>query len=292
MMALHGNDDGRSWLDRLPAILAACETRWHLKIDAPFPNLSFNYVAPAVCSDGTRAIVKACSPTGEYATEANALRHFDGHGMARLLVCDDADEVLLLEYLSPGTLLRDVEDDALATSHAAGVMRALWRPAPQAHSFPTVQKWGLGYERLRRRYNGGHGPFPPALLDEGETLYRELCDSMAEPVLLHGDLHHENILAAGRAPWLAIDPKGVAGEPAYETGALLRNPYPAILTQPQAGRVLARRVAQLAEELGFDRQRICDWAVAQAVLSAWWGIEDFGTTPYDMIAIAELLAAI
>lgn len=292
MIALHGGEDGRAWLEQLPAILAKCEARWKIQTGAPFANLSFNYVAPAVSPDGGRAIVKVCSPTGEYATEKAALRHFDGHGMARLLAYDDEGEALLLEYLWPGTLLRDVADDELATSYAAGVMRDLWRPAPHAHNFPTVQKWGLGFERLRRRYGGGAGPFPPALLEEGETLYRQLCDSMAEPVLLHGDLHHDNILAAERAPWLAIDPKGVIGEPVYETGALLRNPYPAILEQPQPGRILARRMAQLAEELGFDRQRVRDWAVAQAVLSSWWGIEDFDTVPREMIAIAELLAAI
>jgi streptomycin 6-kinase len=292
MLALHGGEDGRAWLERLPTILATCEVRWGLKIGAPFPNLSFNYVAPATYSGGSRAIVKVCSPTYEYVTERDALRHFDGHGMARLLACDDASEALLLEYLSPGTLLRDVEDDEAATSHAAGVMRALWRPAPQEHHFPTVQKWGLGFGRFRRRFDGSTGPIPPALFDKGEALYQQLCESMTESALLHGDLHHDNILAAERAPWLAIDPKGVIGEPAYETGALLRNPYPAILEQPQPGRILARRMAQLSEDLGFDRQRVRDWAVAQAVLSAVWGMEDFDTVPHEMIAIAELLAAL
>ena len=78
---------------------------------------------------------------------------------------------------------------------------------------------------------------------------------MAPPVVLHGDLHHFNILAAERQPWLAIDPKGVVGEPVYETGALLRNPWPDLLSLPDPGRILARRVDQLAEELGFDRAR-------------------------------------
>ncbi len=291
MIALHG-EDGQTWLDHLPGVLADCERRWHITIDLPFPNLSFNYVAPARHAGGTRVIVKACSPTGEFGWESEALRLFDGHGMAQLLDSDRHDQVMLLEYLYPGTALREVEDDELATSIAASVMREMWHPAPPQHSFTTVQDWGKGFTRLRQHYNGGSGPFRPALLEEAETLYAELCASMTDLVLLHGDLHHENILAAQRRPWLAIDPKGVVGEAAYETGSWLRNPYPGLLKLPNPRRILARRIDQFSAELGFERARIRDWAVSQAVLSAWWGIEDFGFVLEDMMAIAELLAEI
>lgn len=292
MIDLHGEEDGRAWLDRLPTILTDCERRWNISIEPPFPNLTFNYVAPARRADGTRVIVKASSPTHEFQWESEALRLFDGHGMAQLLDSNKDDEVMLLEYLYPGTLLRDVEDDEEATGIAASVMREMWRPAPEHHSFKTVQDWGEGFTRLREHYNGGSGPFPPVLLEEAETLYAELCDSMTDLVLLHGDLHHENILAAQRQPWLGIDPKGIIGEAAYETGSWLRNPYPGLMKLPQPGRILARRIDQFAGELGFERARIRDWAVSQAVLSAWWGIEDFGYMQDEALAIAELLASI
>ncbi len=291
MIALHGAK-GVDWLGRLPTILAACERRWGITLGPAFADLSFHYVAPAVRSDGTAVVVKACSPTGEFTREAEALRLFDGRGMVRLLEYDTSDEVMLLERLEPGTLLRTVEDDEEATSIAATVMRQLWRPAPQEHPFPTVSDWGRGFVRLRQHYGGECGPFPHALLEEAEALFSELSASMAEPMLLHGDLHHDNILAAQREPWLAIDPKGLIGEPAYETGALLRNPLPQLLEYPQPGRVLARRVDQLAEELGFDRARLRGWGVAQAVLSAWWSFEDFGEISDSTIACAELLAEI
>jgi streptomycin 6-kinase len=109
---------------------------------------------------------------------------------------------------------------------------------------------------------------------------------MAEPVLLHGDLHHWNILAAGRQPWLALDPKGIVGEPAYEVGALLRNPDLMPL------QVQERRVDQLTAELGFDRYRILGWGIAQAVLSAWWSYEDHGHGWESAVACAEILAAL
>lgn len=291
MVTLHGAE-GVDWLNRLPEILATCEQQWSITIGAPFPNLSYHYVAQATRADGNLAVVKVCSPTGEFTQESEALRLFAGRGMAQLLEYSHDIEAMLLEALQPGTPLSSVEDDEAATSIAASVMRQFWRPVPPEHPFPTVADWGRGFSRLREHYEGGHGPFPPRLLEQAETLFAELSASMAEPVLLHGDLHHENILAAERQPWLAIDPKGLIGEPAYETGALLRNPLPALLQRPQPARILARRVDQLAEELGLDRARVRGWGLAQAVLSAWWSVEDHGRIGSSTIICAELLASI
>ena len=290
MIVMNG-EEAVAWLDRLPTVLANCERRWDITIGPPFA-LSFNYVAPVVHADGRQLVVKVCSLTDEFPQQPEALRLVDGHGMVRLVDCDTTEEIILLERLMPGTMLSEVEDDELSTSCAISVMQKIWCPVPKNHPFKTVQDWGKGFDRLRQRYGGGTGPFPKVLLEQAETLYRELSASMAEPVLLHGDLHHENILAAQREPWLAIDPKGVVGEPAYETGAWLRNPMPQLLDMPYPGRILARRIDQLSEQLGFDRARIRDWAVTQAMLSAWWSMEDSGELSIFAITCAELLAAI
>jgi streptomycin 6-kinase len=289
-------EEGIAWLERLPDVLAECERRWNITIGPPF-NLSFNYVAPAVRADGTgtQVVVKVCSLTDEFPQQPEALRLVDGHGMVRLLEIDTTEEIMLLERLLPGTMLLEVEDDEMTTSCAASVMQKIWRPVPENHPFKTIQQWGKGFERLRQFYAGGTGPFPEALVERAETLYRELSASMAEPVLLHGDLHHENILSAEREPWLAIDPKGVVGEAVYETGAWLRNPMPQLLDLPFPGRILARRIDQFSEQLGFERARIRDWALAQAMLSAWWSVEDsdeMSVFSITCITCAELLAAI
>jgi streptomycin 6-kinase len=170
-------------------------------------------------------------------------------------------------------------------------MRGLWRAVPEAHDFPTAADWGRGFARCRALFGGGAGPFPPRLFGEAESLYAELLASSAAPVLLHGDLHHGNVLAAAREPWLAIDPKGLVGEPAYEVGALLRNPLPQLLRLPNPVRVTERRIAQLSEELGFERERVRGWALAQAMLSAWWSIEDSGELGEFGFAAAEVIAA-
>ena len=282
--------EGVAWLERLPALIADLAQRWSLTVLPPFEALSYNYVAPVVRADGSDAVLKLGVPNPELLTEIEALRLYDGRGIVRLLDADADRGALLLERLKPGTMLSSLADDAQATSIAAGVMRQLWRPAPENHSFPTVARWAKGLQRLRNQFGGGTGPFPSALVEAAETLFAELIGSMAEPVLLHGDLHHFNILAAERQPWLALDPKGVVGEPAYEVGALLRNPYPEFLTWPHLDRVLARRVSQLAEELGFDPERLVGWGFAQAVLSGWWSYEDHGHGWEPSLVLAELFA--
>ena len=289
----HG-EEGLAWIDQLPTILANCVQRWRLSFAPPFAyqSYAYHYIAPAIRSDGTAVVVKIHAPTNEFTQEAEALRLFDGHGIVRLLDYNIYDKALLLERLMPGTPLSEVVDDDVATTHAATVMQQLWRPVPSGHPFPSVIDWGRGFLRLRQHYKGGNGPFPTALLEEAESLFAELSASMTGQVLLHGDLQHENILAAERAPWIAIDPKGVIGEPAYETGALLRNRLPNLLDAPQAVRVLTRRIDQLSEMLDLQRSRVRDWAMAQAVLSIWWTIEDGGSISQDQLTCAELLASI
>jgi streptomycin 6-kinase len=287
--------DGESWLRGLPTLLTEIAERWGLDLSGPFAGLSFHYVAPAVRrADGLPVVLKVGVPSDtELPREAEALRFYNGRGMARLLDTDLERGALLLERVQPGTTLADTITDAAtdesATRVAARVMRRLWRTLPLAWRpgagttlpFPTAADWALGMERLRAEFAGGAGPFPPALVEEAESLFRDLLASESETVLLHGDLHHFNILAgretraaAGGDSWLAIDPKGLIGEPAYEAGALLRNPMPLLLSLPEPQRVTARRLDVLTEELGLPRERLCGWGMAQAVLSAWWCWED------------------
>ena len=109
-------------------------------------------------------------------------------------------------------------------------------------------------------------------------------------MLLHGDLHHENILQTGNE-WRAIDAKGVVGDPGYETGLLCYNPMPQLSQVSDLRRLLARRVEQLAEELHMERERIRGWGLAQCILSSWWHVEDgYQQPPQDVLACAEIMA--
>jgi len=282
---------GLAWLNRLPALTAELARRWSLSVEAPFPNLSYNWVAPALRDDAP-AVLKLSHPGDkEFVTEAAALAAFGGRGVCRLLELDLDRGAMLLERLQPGRPLAEAGNDEEATAAAAGVMRELWRPAPSDHGFPTVSDWAGGFGRLRRRYGGGTGPMPGKLVEKAEALFAELLASEGEPLLLHGDLHQENILSARRGPWLAIDPKGVVGEAAYGTAALLHNPV-GTLDAPDPKRLLERRLDVLSGELGLDRARVRAWGLAQAVLAAYWGLEDGGLVWEEALRFARLLAEI
>ena len=284
---LHG-PNGLVWLDRLPAIINECADQWDLTLGRSLEPLTYNYLVSARRADGTEVVIKVASPTGEFQQQKAALEIFDGSGAVQLLASDDRDEVLLLEGCAPGTNLDDLPDDQ-GIAIAASIMRQIWCPLSPDHVFPTTAKWGQGLARLRNFYHG-IGPFPKTLVERTERTFADFSASDVVPVLLHGDLHHDNILAAQRQPWLAIDPKGVAGEPAYETGSFLLNRSSEMRNAPHPRWVLARKLDRLAGELEFDRQRVREWGIAQAVLSAWWTVEDHGQLDEFALACAAYLA--
>jgi streptomycin 6-kinase len=284
---LHG-PAGAAWLQRLPMLIAEYERRWALSVQPPF-ELSYNYVAPAVRADGTEVVIKIGCPNSEIRRELAALRLYAGDGMVQLLEADEDQCAFVLERIRPGATLATLPDDEEAMAIAAQMMKQLWQPLPAEHSFRPVAEWAAGLRGLREMFGGGTGPLSKDLVEQAEAHFAELLGSMTNLVLLHGDLHHYNILSAERQPWLALDPKGMVGEPEYEIGPLMYNPFD-LLTRPEPGRILARRIDQLAEILGFDKQRLQAWGVAQAVLSAWWSLEGPGYGWEGALECARLMA--
>lgn len=285
LIDIHG-DTGREWISAFPATLERVRRAWDLTLGDTFAYVGYAYVVRAELPGGTPVVLKLAPPDPEFANEIAALGIYDGRGAVRLFDSEPTVTALLLERLEPGTPLADLDDDTAATDIAAAVMRQLWRPLPPDHTFPTVERWGRAFARIRAANDGGSGAFPQEWFDRAERLYFDLCASQADPVLLHGDLHHWNILASRRDGWLAIDPKGVAGEPAYETGSLLRNKMDA---GPDLRLLTERRAAQLSAALGIDRERILQWAFAQGVLSALWTFEDHGSIGEPQLALPRAL---
>lgn len=156
-------EDGAAWLERLPGLVADFERRWSFTAEPPFPDLSYNYVAPVRLADGREAVLKLGVPRDEIRTEIEALRIYDGRGIARLLAAASEEGAMLLERLRPGKMLLSLaeKDDEAATIVAAELMKQLWRPVPKEHNFPTIADWGKGLDRLRAEFDGGTGPFLP-----------------------------------------------------------------------------------------------------------------------------------
>ncbi|MCP4419530.1 MAG: aminoglycoside/hydroxyurea antibiotic resistance kinase, partial [Chloroflexi bacterium] len=230
---------GAEWLEQLPQILTMCERRWSLTVQPTTFTLSYNYVTPATLADGTEIVLKVGVPNRELCTEIEALRVYNGRSSVRLLDADPDGGVLLLECLHPGKMLTTISDDDAATRIAAQVMNNLWRPLPVEHNFPSLADWADGLAELRTEFDGGTGPFNTKLVETAESLFVDLLASMNTPVLLHGDLHHFNILSSG-AGWLAIERKGISGEPAYVVGALLLNPMPDIFIELELVHITVR----------------------------------------------------
>jgi streptomycin 6-kinase len=285
-------EEGAAWLRALPTLLAEYAERWALRLLSPFPQLTYNYVVPVMRPDGTPAVLKAGIPGNEFRAGIEFLRLCEGQGAVRPLEADAERGMLLMERALPGEPLARLEDDDAATAIAAEVMRELWRPAPAPHSFPTVARWLRAFARVRAKYDGTSGPLPEALLARAEALGDELLASAPYERLLHGDLHHDNIVSARREPWLVIDPKGLVGDPGYETGPFLSNPYGRMETWPDPARQFARRAEILAERLDYPRERILAWGFTQAVLSAAWHVEDGSDRYGPAIARAEVLATL
>ncbi len=295
-------EDGARWLATLPDLLEACEQRWGLTLGEPFAPLSYGYVIGATTPDGAEVVLKAGVPRLDLQFEIAALRLYDGRSSVRLLDADIAAGVSLMERARPGQPIIRLGDDAEATRIAASVMRRLWSEPAAGEVFPTLTHCGGAFGELRARHGGGSGPLPRALFEYAESLYAALDASSERHVVLHGDLHHWNIVSAEREPWLAIDPHGVVGDPAFEVGSWMRNPvgnqgHPdearLLMNQPDVRKILTRRLEIFADELALDRERLRDWSLAFAMLSACWSDESGHADGRKQgVAIAEILRSL
>lgn len=216
---------------------AEVAAEWGLELGEPFALSRHSLVAPA----GDDAVLKLRSPDDhESDEEADALELWAGDGAVRLLRADRDRRALQLERARPGDDLSALPEDE-ATRVAVETGLRLWQPAQG--SFRWIGDW------VPRWLETDPGPLTP--------LARELYASLdvGRSVLVHGDLHHHNVLRSARG-WLAIDPKPMLGEPEYDVPPLLWNPLPCRVRAD----CLESRVAAFVAA-GLDDARIRSWTV-------------------------------
>lgn len=263
---------GERWIDRFPDLLAHCREQWRLTLATPYSDLSINYVTAAYLPDGQPVVLKLGVPHREMETEIEALSLYGGRHIARCLASDAKVGALLLECLAPGRKLYELNDNRQETLIAAGLMRDLPIPVPAKHHLPSFTEWiERAFTRYRRTY-GSTGPFHNGMHDAVEGMLREIEQSKTRDVLLHGDLHHANIIEDAQRGWTVIDPKGVIGDPCLEVGRFLHNQLPDAL--PAIERMLTERVDILKAELHEPAWRIWRCALIDKVLSLTWSLED------------------
>ena len=241
---------------------------WRLVVDR------LTETATSVLAFGQRdkqpVVLKVIKSRGDEWRSGGILDAFEARGVVR--VYDYVEGAMLLERLKPGEslvsmALSGADDDA--TRVLAGTIRAM-SPRTPADTVPSASDWGKRFERYAV---SGDPQVPKDLQSAAHRVYSELCASQTRVRLLHGDLHHYNVLFDAERGWLAVDPKGVVGELEYEVGAALRNPYerPELFAEPS---IIRKRVERFACELDADATRMLSWAFAQAVLAAIWAVED------------------
>jgi streptomycin 6-kinase len=181
---------------------------------------------------------------------------------------------MLIERVEPGAEVHTLNDDVAETSAVAAVMRELARPYSGACPFRHASEWindALNPETIPRLKRSN--PW----IDRALRRLLETASKPAEDLLLHGDLHHDNVLSGRREPWLAIDPHGVVGDAAWEIAPFLFNRlerYPDV-DWPS---IIRRRADQLAEALSLDRESVYAWSAVRAIQSAWWSLRDEPTS--------------
>ena len=263
-------DDWAAWVDRLPALTQELLDEWDLTIDGALMHGYCSLVVPVVTRDGVRAVLKLHEDLDDESEfEHLALQRWHGDGTVLLLRADPRRWALLLERLHP----RDLTSigDTEACEIVAGLYPRIHVPAlPQLRTITSyVERWAADLDALP-----ADAPIPRRMREQCLSLARDLvADPASVGVIIHGDLHHHNVLAGDREPWLVIDPKPMSGDPHYEPAPMLWNRWDDIV----AGNVrenLRRRFHTIVDRAGLDEDRARDWVVVRMVLNASWDVID------------------
>ncbi|MBW1601226.1 kinase [Streptomyces sp. JJ66] len=272
------------WLTGLDALTRELLTRWELTAERPaLPGGRTSLVLLVRQADGSPAVLKLCGPgarlrpgdpttarpepAAQAEAEAAALARWGGLGAVRLLRADPGAGALLLERLHGEMSLRSLPE-AKAMLEAASAVRRLWVPPGEGCRFPTV----AGHTAVE--VDGVLGRAPEAvrpLVDAALLAREELLagDGGGPGVLLHGDFRQGAVLAsdAERAPWLAVGPEPLVGEPAFDLARLARDRLHDLVASPGAPAATRRRVHKLADSLDVDADRLRGWTLYRAVES-------------------------
>jgi len=256
-------DTGQQWLEAFPERLEAAEKRWGITIGDPFDPGGFtSWAAPAITQVGEDVVYKCVIPHDEAVGEDAALAAYDGDGAVRLVASQPSTFELLIESCNPGADLWSVADERQRFEVAGELMPTLWRPTDPGSIASLTDVGPRWADILQRRMLTLDLPWVADPIDRGAELLRTLPFDEDNPMLIHGDFHPGNILAAQRDPWLVIDPKPMIGSPAYDAVQLLTQADGRVVEPPPVA-AIEDRLDVLAALLGIEAERIALWALAR-----------------------------
>ena len=268
-------EDWSAWVDALPRLVGDLLAEWELAVDGALMNGFCSVVVPVVTADGEPAVLKVSIDfDDESELEHLALQRWHGDGTVLLLRADPHRRAMLLERLHPRDLTSVGDDEACEV--VAGLYRRIHVPAlPQLRTVTSyLERWAADLDALP-----ADAPIPLRMREQCLSLARDLvADPASVGSIVHGDLHHMNVLAGDREPWLVIDPKPMSGDPHYEPAPMLWNRWDDIA----AGDVrenLRRRFHTIIDAAELDEDRARDWVVVRMVLNASWDVVDGDPDP-------------
>lgn len=260
-------DAGRQWIAGLPALVSTLCERWNVELTRePAMHGALGVVFPAV-RDGLPCVLKVCWQDQTTADEARALRLWNGNGTVRLYESSPSEGAMLLERLDSNRLLRGI-GLLPAAEIAGGLIRQLAIPAPEGFRRSGTIAAAIA-ENVHARNQALGAPIPAAWVDRIAALGRELATSR-EDVLVHADLHYDNVLAGERQAWLAIDPKAATGDPELSLAELM---WTRLDEAPDAAAVRELQ-AVLVASAGLDAERGRAWTTIRAADYWLWGLEN------------------
>ena len=270
-----------AWFVALPAMVDDWCRRWRIRLDPDLPRLSYNVVIFGEAASLGPVVLKLSPPHREFLAELEGLLASQGPGVVKVHDARPEQAGMLLERVVPGVALRDLPasyNDEEATRIAAACLQNYWRRAPaELGNLITLERWFrdlFDYETLLAS-GAARGPLSHSLAQAAVEEARIMLASSNERIVLHGDLHHDNILTNQEGGWTIIDPKGLVGDRSYDVGTWMLNPGD-IHRDPNMKDLFRHRVEVFTEELGIPRERIIGGAIVHSVLSACWSLVDAG----------------
>ncbi|WP_225833484.1 aminoglycoside phosphotransferase family protein [Streptomyces sp. NK08204] len=261
-------EPGSAWLAELPSIVEELLGSWGCVPDGGVMHGGVGLIVPVRRREGVAAVLKVSFPHPGNVHEPDAFTAWGGRGAVLLHERDDERFAMLLERGRTSTLA-EVEDGDEVVTVAARLSRRLAVPAPPG--LPRLRDEADAWEEQLRKDAGElTHTMSRRAVDAALATVREL--GRAQPdLLVHGDLHARNILRADREPWLAVDPKGRAGDPAYDAGTLLMSRAFTLLAADDMRMAVHRVLDVFAGAAELDRVRVWRWAQFHAVRAAFWG---------------------
>jgi streptomycin 6-kinase len=289
--ARHG-DGAESWCEGAPALHDELALRWELGFVEVVGDDPSTYVVAAVRSGETPVTLEIAYPDAWFTELVGALLAWDGEASVAVIDHDPRGAILTTRPV-PGTPLGDELDEAVVTEVACGVAERLWiaNPGGITHLAGEALEWA---RTMPARHALADRPFDRGLVMEAVVAIRELIPTQPEHVLLHGDLRPATIVRADEERWVAVAPRPLVGEQAFDAAGLVIGDAEDVGTDRAGGPLrLRRRVDAIAERLGLDPERLRRWALAVATDYALWdleaGLRERGTARADVAGMLRNL---